>query len=107
MKRSLLLSIAIGTALALLFLFSLEASDAVYQSRLLPWVLPLIYVQDVGFRVAARLFPCQMEGFDTGCEVYKRLPAFVGANALAYTIVLLPMIHSWRRRAVSEKGDRS
>jgi hypothetical protein len=107
MKRSVLLSITIGTGLALLFWFSLEASDAVFQSRLLPWVLPLIYMQDAGFRVAARLFPCQMEGFDTGCEAYKRLPAFVGANALTYSIVLLPMIHSWRRRAVSKKVERS
>ncbi len=68
MKRTVALSVAIGTALAIMLWFDLEESDAIFQSRLLPWVLPLIYLQDIGFRLAARLFPCQMEGFDTGCE---------------------------------------
>src|ERR1700693_5215357 len=101
MKRTLAFSVGIGTALALVFWLWLEASDVVFQSRLLPWVLPLIYLQDPGFHVAARLFPCRMEGFDIGCEAYKTLPTFVGANALAYSIVLLPIIHFWRRRARS------
>ena len=93
MKRSVAFSIAFGTALAVVLWFFLEASDMVFQSRLLPWVRPLIYSQDVGFRVANRLFQCKMEGFDIGCEAYKRLPMFVGANAFAYSIVLLPIIH--------------
>ena len=107
MKRATALSIALGIALATMLWLGLEASDAIFQSRLLPWVLPLIYSQDVGFRVAARLFPCQKEGFDIGCESYKRLPAFVGANALTYSILLLPIIYFWRRKATTTKprGD--
>lgn len=103
MKRTVALSIAIGTALAIMLWFDLEASDAILESRLLPWVLPLIYLQDIGFRVAARLFPCQMEGFDTGCEAYKTLPAILAANSLAYSIVLFPIIHFWRSRATTTK----
>ena len=98
MKRTLGLSIAGGFALALIFWLSLEVSDVLFQSRLLPWDLPLIYAQDMGFRAAARLFPCQREGFDTGCEAYKALPAFLGANALAYCAALIPIVHLWRRK---------
>ena len=105
-KRTLGLSFILGTALALMFWFSLEASDAIFQSRLLPWIRPLIYAQYAGIRVAARLFPCQMEGFDTGCEIYKRFPAWVGSNALVYTAVLLPIVYSWRTRTLRRKGLR-
>ena len=103
MKRTAALSIGLGIALATILWLGLEASDAIFQSRQLPWVLPLIYSQDVGFRVAARLFPCQKEGFDIGCEAYKRLPAFVGANALAYSILLFPIIDFWRRKPTTTK----
>ena len=98
MKRVVTLSFGLGIALATMLWLCLEVSDAIFQSRLLPWVLPLIYLQDAGFRAAARLFPCQKEGFDIGCEAYKRLPAFVGANALLYSILLLPIIYFWRRK---------
>jgi hypothetical protein len=98
MKRSLFLSVTLGSALAVVLWLGLEASDAIFQSRLMPWVVPLIDLQDAGFRVANRLFPCQREGFDTGCEDYKRLPAFVSANAAAYSICLFPVVHLVRRR---------
>jgi len=106
MKRTMGLSIFFGTALAVAFWLSLEISDAIFQSRLLPWIRPLIHVQDIGFRVAARLFRCQMEGFDTGCEAYKRLPTFVGANAAAYSIILFPIIRFWRGKARENAGQR-
>jgi hypothetical protein len=98
MKRSAVHSIALGTVLATMLWLDLEVSDAIFQSRLLPWVLPLIHLQYIGFRVAARLFPCQMEGFDTGCEMYKTVPALLAANSLAYSIVSFPIVHFWRRR---------
>ena len=103
MRRTVALSIVLGTALATMLWLGLEASDAIFQSRLLPWTVPLIHSQDVGFRVAARLFPCQKEGFDTGCEAYKKLPAFVGANAFTYSILLLPIIYFWRRNSATNK----
>lgn len=92
MKRNIVLSIASGIATAVLLWLSLEASDAIFQSRLLPWVLPLIYLQDAGFSVAAHFFPCQKEGFDSGCEMYKTIPAFLGTNALLYSTVSFPLI---------------
>jgi hypothetical protein len=103
MKRTVALSVGLGIGLAVMLWLGLEASDAIFRSRLLPWVVPLIHLQDIGFGVAACLFPCQKEGFDTGCEVYKRLPAFVGANALTYSILLLPIIYIWRRKATTTK----
>jgi hypothetical protein len=75
--------------LAITAVVVLEANDRLFFSRLLPWIPSLIWLQDPGFRVASRLFPCQFEGFDTGCEAYKRLPAFVLSNAIAYFAFLL------------------
>jgi hypothetical protein len=106
MKRSIALSVGTGLAVAVVLLTSLEASDVIFQSRLLPWVLPLIYLQEAGFRVVAYLFPCQKEGFDIGCEAYKRLPAFVGANALLYSIILLPVFY-FRRTKGNAQGQTS
>jgi hypothetical protein len=68
--------------------FALTANDEIY-SRLLPWIHPLIWFQEVGFRVASRLFPCRMEGSSLGCEEYKSLPAFLISNAVAYLPFLL------------------
>jgi len=106
MKRSIALSIGTGLAIAVVLLVSLEASDVIFQSRLLPWVRPLIYLQEAGFRVAARLFPCQKEGFDTGCEAYKKIPVFLGANALLYSIVSLPVLY-FRRTKANAEGQTS
>jgi hypothetical protein len=98
MKRSLFLSVTLGAILAVALWFTLEASDEIFQSRLMWWVVPLIRVQEAGFRAASRLFPCQREGFDTGCEAYKKLPVFLGANAIVYSICLLPVVGLVRRR---------
>jgi len=64
--------------------FAITANDEIFFSRLLPWIGPLIWFQDVGFHVASRLFPCRMEGSNLGCEAYKWLPAFLLSNAAAY-----------------------
>jgi hypothetical protein len=98
MKRSLFLSVTFGAVLAVTLWFSLEASDEIFQSRRMPWIVPLIRVQEAGFRAASRLFPCQREGFYTGCEAYKKLPVFVGANAIVYSICLIPVVGLVRRR---------
>jgi hypothetical protein len=102
MKRNVALSIGTGLTIAVILWLSLDASDAIFQSRLLPWVRTLIYLQDIGFRVASRFFPCQKEGFDTGCEAYKTIPAFVGTNALLYSIVSLPLIYLLRMKATAK-----
>jgi len=98
MKRTALLSIVLGTALAAMLWLSLDASDEIFQSRLLPWIPSLIYAQEAGFRVAARLFPCQKEGFDTGCEAYKIIPVFIASDAVVYSAILLPIVHFWRTK---------
>jgi hypothetical protein len=81
-------SFALGLAVALILAVSaclaLEANDDLFYSRSLPWIPSLIWIQEAGFRTASRLFPCRYEGFDTGCEAYKTLPAFLLANVIAY-----------------------
>ncbi len=82
--RRLGLSFGIGSVLSLSAWSALELSDDIMQSRMLPWIPPLITVQHYGFRAASRLFPCQAEGSNAGCEAYKTAPAFLVANALVY-----------------------
>ncbi len=98
MKRTIAFAVGIGTALALVFWFCVEASDAVFQTRLLPRVMPLIHLQEVGLNIVARFFQCQKEGFNTGCEAYKTFPTLLVSNSPTYSIALLPVVHFWRRR---------
>jgi hypothetical protein len=98
MKRTAALSIVLGIALAVMLWLSWDASDEIFQSRLLPWIPSLIYAQDAGLMVAARLFPCQKEGFDTGCEAFKTIPTFVASNALVYSAIFLPIVHLCRKK---------
>jgi hypothetical protein len=99
MKRNIALSIGTGLTIGVILWLSLDASDAIFQSRLLPWVLPLVRLQEIGGTVAYHFFPCQKEGFDLGCEAYKRIPTFVGTNALLYSIVSFPFVFLFRRKA--------
>jgi hypothetical protein len=78
------LSFGIAVVLSLSVWLALELNDEIMQSRMLPWISPLITVQHYGFGAASRLFPCHAEGSDTGCEAHKTVPAFLAANALAY-----------------------
>jgi len=98
MSRTAALTIVLGIALSVTFWLSLDASDEIFQSRLLPWIPLLIYAQEPGIIVIARFFPCQKEGFDTGCEAYKTIPTLLASNAIAYTAVFLPIVHLWRRK---------
>jgi hypothetical protein len=91
------ISAVVAFVLALSACLALDFSDSIFQSRLLPWTVPLIELQKVGFVQAARMFPCRAEGFDTGCEWYKTLPTFVAANAAACLPVALVSVYSYRR----------
>ena len=91
------LSAIIALVLALSASLALDFSDSIFQSRLLPWTVPLIELQSVGFAQASRMFPCRAEGFDTGCEWYKTLPTFVAANALAYLSIAFVGAYLYRR----------
>src|SRR5215472_5049653 len=89
MRRTAVWSIVLGMTIAVMLYLSWSASDEIFQTRLLPWIPSLIYAEEPGIRVMSRFFPCQKEGFDTGCEDYKRLPTLLAANGMAYAIVLL------------------
>jgi hypothetical protein len=78
------LALAAAVTLAVSALLTLEANDQYFFSRSLPWIPSLVWLQGEGIGTASRLFPCQYEGFDTGCEIYKTLPAVVFSNAIAY-----------------------
>lgn len=84
LARVLLLSFGIAFVLSLTASLALELNDEILESRELPWIMPLITVQHYGFSAASRLFPCRAEGSDTGCEAYKKMPAFLAANTFAY-----------------------
>ncbi len=105
------ISAVVAFVLALSAWLALDFSDSIFQSRLLPWTVPIIELQKVGFVQAARMFPCRAEGFDTGCEWYKTLPTFVAANAAAYLPVALVSVYSYRRserlRTVIQRGLHS
>src|ERR1700723_442638 len=92
-------SAVIALVLALSASLALDFSDSIFQSRLLPWTVPLIELQSVGFAQASRIFPCRAEGFDTGCEWYKTLPTFMAANAAAYLSIAFVGVYLYRRSA--------
>jgi hypothetical protein len=91
------ISTVVALVLALSAWLALYLSDSIFQARLLPWDVPLIELQDIGFLLASRMFPCQAEGFDTGCEWYKTLPTFVTANAPPYLPVVFVGAYWYRR----------
>jgi hypothetical protein len=93
------LSAVIAVVLALSAWLALDFSDSVFQSRLLPWTVPLIELQRLGFTRASRLFPAGRKGSILVCEWYKWLPAFVAANAAAYLPVAFIGAYLYRRSA--------
>jgi len=90
-------SALIACVLSLTGWLALYWNDAIFYSRSLPWIAPLVTIQHSGFVAASRLFPCQAEGFDTGCEPYKWIPSFLIANALAYLPFVLAGVSYYRR----------
>ena len=65
-----------------------------FDHTLIPWFGASLYqVQRFGITVASILFPCETEGFDTGCEWFKVVPTILLVNAFVYFVVLTPMIH--------------
>jgi hypothetical protein len=98
---ALTISALIASAVSLTAWLALYCNDAIFFSRLLPWIAPLITVQHSGFVMASRLFPCQAEGFDTGCEAYKWIPAFLIANALTYFPFVLGGVLWYRRSSAA------
>jgi len=94
--KTLKLSLILGFSASLFAFLSLDVSDLIFQSRLLPWIAPLIHVQTLGFHAASRFFPCQKEGFDTGCESFKVIPAILFTNAIVYVLIFTPVVQIYR-----------
>jgi hypothetical protein len=105
------ISAVVALVLALSAWLALYFSDSIFQSRLLPWTVPLNELQRRGFAQASRVFPCRAEGFDTGCEWYKTLPTFVAANTVAYMPVAFVgaylYLRSERLKTVIQRGLHS
>jgi len=93
----LTIAVIMSFILAISAWLALGFNDSMYYSRELPWVGPLIRLQELGFRTAARLFPCRYEGFDTGCEAYKWAPTFLLSNAAAYLPFVMASVFLYRR----------
>ena len=85
MLRAFSLSALLAVGLSLILQFSLQLSDSFLWRYREPWmVTPVRLLQNPGIVAISRAFPCQREGFDTGCEEYKTLPLFLAVNALVY-----------------------
>jgi len=104
---ALALSIVVACVMSLSAWLALDWNDGIFNSHLLPWIAPLITVQFPGFATASRLFPCQAEGFNTGCEPYKWIPAFLFANALAYLPFVLGGVFCYRRSGAARTSLES
>jgi hypothetical protein len=105
------ISAVVALVLALSAWLALYFSDSIFQSRLLPWTVPLNELQRVGFAQASKVFPCRAEGFDTGCEWYKTIPTFVAANTATYMPVAFVSaylyLRSERPKTVIRRGLHS
>lgn len=88
--RVLAMAAAVSIVLAVTAWFALAANDEIFYSRGLPWIGPLIRLQEPGFRVASRMFPCRVEGSNIGCEPHKWL-------SLAYFPILLTGVFAYVR----------
>jgi hypothetical protein len=95
--RTITRAIAIAGVLAITGSSALDLNDEILESRDLPWIAPLITVQKYGFVTVNRMFPCQREGSDLGCEAYKWIPTFIAANTLAYFPFVLITLFSFQR----------
>lgn len=85
MLRAFSLSALLAVGLSLILQFSLQLSDSFLWRYREPWmVTPVRLLQNPGIVAISRAFPCQKEGFDTGCEEYKTLPVLLAVNAVAY-----------------------
>lgn len=94
--RTIIFAFVVACVIAITAWVGLYLTDTIFYSRSLPWIAPLITVQDYGFGKASQMFPCQAEGFDTGCEAYKWIPTFLIANSFSYFCFVLLGLFSWR-----------
>ena len=106
--RTITHAVVIAVVLASSAWTGLVLNDEILESRSLPWIAPLITVQDYGFVKASQTFPCQIEGADTGCVAYKWIPTFLAANSLFYFPIVLITVFSYQHsggvRTIMQSG---
>jgi len=105
--RTIAIAAVMASVLAISAWMALYLNDEIFYSRSLPLIAPLITLQSYGFGKASQLFPCQAEGFDTGCEAYKRIPAFLVSNSLVYFPFVLVGLFSLQSSETMRKALRS
>lgn len=101
--RTITHALVVAILLAISAWTGLFLNDEILESRSLPWIAPLITVQYYGFAKASRMFPCQIEGADTGCEAYKWIPTFLATNSLFYFPFVLIMVFCYQHSEESEQ----
>jgi hypothetical protein len=89
--RTVVRALVIAGVLALTAWIGLYLNDEILESRSLPWIAPLITVQEFGIVKASQKFPCQLEGSDLGCEAYKWIPTLLAANTFFYLPFVLAL----------------
>ncbi len=94
--RMIARAIAVACVLAITAWTGLTLNDEILESRSLPWIAPLITLQEYGFVKTSKMFPCHFEG---GCDIeaYKWIPTFLAANCLAYFPFVLITLYSFQR----------
>lgn len=96
-------AICISSVLSMSLWMAVGLNDEIFESRLLPWILPLITFQDYGLGKASGFFPCRMEGSDLGCEAYKFVPTLLVANALIYFPFVLFGAFTYRKSMMARE----
>src|SRR5437016_3625071 len=85
MLRTLSLSALLAIGLSLFLDLSLQVNDSVSGRSGEPWITgAILAIQRPGIEAISRVFPCEKETGDTGCEEYKIAPLFLAVNALVY-----------------------
>jgi peptidoglycan/LPS O-acetylase OafA/YrhL len=98
LRKTVMVSLTVGFVLSLLFWLAVLVNDEVSQSRSAFYIPPLLRLLEPGLGTAARWFPCTSDPEpQRGCEPYKRVPAILFVNGIAYAGVLLLPIYIIRK----------
>jgi hypothetical protein len=101
--RTIIGALVVACALAITAWTGLSLNDEIFESRDLPWIAPLITVQEYGFVKASQMSPCRLEGCDTGREAYKWIPIFLMADSLSYFPFVLIGLFSFQHSEAVRK----
>jgi hypothetical protein len=101
--RTVFTAVVSASVLAIAAWTGLYLNDEILESRMVPWIQPLITIQLYGIGEASRMFPCQAEEFDRGCEPHKTIPTLLLTNAVVYLPFALVGVISFQRSSTLRK----